>query len=186
MCTIGRLDIIPSLPRHGFAFIEHVRDGQNRVPQEHPGAGVPHDFLNPLTHLRLVTMDWAFRANGFRRAKHAPFELPLGVVEQSATRSAQAIMATVAIVAEQRHHRGQSAMFARRALIACHERFSRFAWETPRPAACRSQMPNKVSPIPRRDTLMHVNFRLNSAQVLGGKPLRKLSPPTDGQKSRGF
>lgn len=63
-------------------FSDQMYDGQDWMSQQHTRSGVTHDLADPISHLRLVAMDLAFRACRFVRSKWTIRQPSLCIVEQ--------------------------------------------------------------------------------------------------------
>jgi len=75
--------------RKAFETAKEMSQRDDGVFIRHSGTGVAHNLTDFLPHLRLITMDRAFRAAAFFFAEGTAFETPGGIAQKRLTVVAQ-------------------------------------------------------------------------------------------------
>ena len=84
--------------------IDEVASGQDRVPPDHPGAGMAHDGTDLFPHVGPVAMDGAVGAGGLFRPEGTFVETLYGVGEKPLAIAADFPFCSVAVPAEDPDH----------------------------------------------------------------------------------
>ena len=84
--------------------VPEMSDGQERMVQEHPGAGVAHDLFDRPAGLRLVTVDRASAAGRFTVLIWAVGKSPAGVGDKVSASVAEAFLSAMMGMAIERYH----------------------------------------------------------------------------------
>jgi len=90
--------------RRFASALDEVTGGKDRVPPDHPGAGMAHDDPDSLPHVGPVAVDGAVGAGGLLRAEGALIETLDGVSEKPRAIAAESPFCAVAIPAEDPDH----------------------------------------------------------------------------------
>ena len=84
--------------------VDEVASGKDRVPPDHPGAGMAHDGTDLLPHVGPVAVDGAVGAGGLFRPEGAFVGTPCGVSEKPRTIAADFVFCAVEVPAEDPDH----------------------------------------------------------------------------------
>jgi len=96
-----------------------VADGENGMPQEHPGTGESHYLPDALSHLRLVTVNRALRTSRLVWSERAPIQTAHCILAQGIALRAKLPVRTVMTAAVDSNHRGDGRLFASHPWFVC-------------------------------------------------------------------
>lgn len=96
-----------------------MTDGENGMPQEHPGTGESHYLPDALSHLRLVAVNRALRTSRLVWSERAPIQTAHCILAQGVALPAKLSVRTVMTAAVDANHRSDGRLFTSHPWFVC-------------------------------------------------------------------